>query len=383
MPRRIPVIDCTDLYHPHQDVGDNFDILAPFAMEEIDLRAVILDVTEHFRRLPEERVVQNPNLFGTDPGGRDPGFIPITQCNYMFNRHVPAAVSPFEPLKSPEDQARDVPDFQQQGIELFLETLRAAEEPVDVLVFCSCRTVAAALNREPELLKRKVRRLHLSIGTSTGDMFDWTWPSKVGVPPAPGSVGYVDWNVTLDPHAYVRLLRSELPMSLYPCSTENGPLELGRHNTYFRMMSLAWILQMQPRLRNYLAYAFTKSTRLDFLRALDGPCPPDAQAFFKNAKKHRVWETAIWLEVSGRKLVRRADGTCRIVRAEEMRPGDAVVPGQQQNCRLTRVDDTGRFAFELADTDDRVTIFDRGEDLLGYETAASEAVPHWYCGFQL
>ncbi len=27
--RRIPVIDCTDLYHPHQDVGDNFDILLP------------------------------------------------------------------------------------------------------------------------------------------------------------------------------------------------------------------------------------------------------------------------------------------------------------------------------------------------------------------
>jgi len=32
-PRRIlrssgPIIDVTDLYHPHQDVGDNFDIIA-------------------------------------------------------------------------------------------------------------------------------------------------------------------------------------------------------------------------------------------------------------------------------------------------------------------------------------------------------------------
>ena len=44
--RRIQVIDCTDLYHPHQDVGDNFDIIAPYALSEIDLKAVILDVTE-------------------------------------------------------------------------------------------------------------------------------------------------------------------------------------------------------------------------------------------------------------------------------------------------------------------------------------------------
>ena len=40
MNQRIPVIDCTDLYHPHQDVGDNFDLVLPYALnEEIDLRA--------------------------------------------------------------------------------------------------------------------------------------------------------------------------------------------------------------------------------------------------------------------------------------------------------------------------------------------------------
>ena len=47
----IPVIDSTDLYHPPQDPGDNVDLIMPFALPEIDLRAVILDATEEFRQL--------------------------------------------------------------------------------------------------------------------------------------------------------------------------------------------------------------------------------------------------------------------------------------------------------------------------------------------
>jgi len=42
MNQRIPVIDCTDLYRPHQDVGDNFDLVLPYALSnEIDLRGVV------------------------------------------------------------------------------------------------------------------------------------------------------------------------------------------------------------------------------------------------------------------------------------------------------------------------------------------------------
>lgn len=381
MNQRIPVIDCTDLYHPHQDPGDNFDILAPYAMPEIDLRAVILDTTERARQSPEERQHQDPDQFNNDTGNRDPGFIPITQCNSIFNRQVPAAVSPFRLLESPDDPATDAPPFQQQGSELFLQTLRDSETPVDVLVFCSCRTLAAALNRDADLLQRKIRRLHLSIGTSTGALFDMDETFRKGGPLKQGSAGYLEWNVMLDPHAFVRVLRSTLPMSLYPCSSENGPFALGRHNTFFQLGNLEWILKMEPKLRNYLAYAFTKSQRTDFLHALEGPCPADAEEFFKTRKWHPVWETAVWLEVSGRKLVRRRDGSARIILPGEIRPDDQLVPGSQRPCRLTRIDDTGRFEFEFTNEPSNVSIFDRGEDTVAYEAAASEAVPEWYCSF--
>ena len=48
--RTIPIIDVTDLYHPHQDVGDNFDLVAAYALPEVDLRAVILDAHDSFRK---------------------------------------------------------------------------------------------------------------------------------------------------------------------------------------------------------------------------------------------------------------------------------------------------------------------------------------------
>ena len=122
MNQRIPVIDCTDLYHPHQDVGDNFDLVLPYALnEEIDLRAVVLDCTERFRQARTDH--PNPH-YRDEHGPRDPGFVGVLQLNYIFGRDVPAGVGPFLPLRSPDDPATDAPTFQQQGVELILRTLR-------------------------------------------------------------------------------------------------------------------------------------------------------------------------------------------------------------------------------------------------------------------
>jgi hypothetical protein len=41
--RKIPLVVITDLYHPHQDVGDNLDLITGFALPNVDLRAVCLD----------------------------------------------------------------------------------------------------------------------------------------------------------------------------------------------------------------------------------------------------------------------------------------------------------------------------------------------------
>jgi len=107
----VPVIDVTDLYHPHQDVGDNFDIVAAYALPEIDLRAVILDCTEPFRQPVAKD--PGPGLFPDARGPREPGFIPVWQLNFAFGRNVPCATIPFNRMKSPGDKMLDAPPFQQ------------------------------------------------------------------------------------------------------------------------------------------------------------------------------------------------------------------------------------------------------------------------------
>lgn len=354
--RKVPVIDCTDLYHPHQDVGDNFDLLAAYALPEIDLKAVILDVTQRYR----QAYADHPDPKYRDPTGpRDPGFIPVLQLNYLFGRDVPCRAAPFQEMKSPTDKMLDAPPFQQQGIELLLKTLRESDEKIDLLLFGSARAAAVAYNREPDLMRAKIRRVHLCAGASSPD--------------------YLEWNVMLDRNAFVRLLRSDLALAIYPCATKDGPFAYGPHNCFWRLPNLKFIARMDPRLQAYLAFAFTRSTRMDFLRAVEQAPPAEMLESFLG-RPHNVWETSVWAQVANRRLVRRADGTCRLVPAAEVLPSDEVLPNELRPCRV-KVRDDGMFTFELTDGASSTLIYDRG-DPLENERALREALPALYTAFR-
>jgi hypothetical protein len=368
-PHPVPLIDVTDLYHPPQDVGDNFDILAAYSLPELDLRAVILDCTEPFR----QPVAKNPGLgLAEDAGGpREPGFIPVLQLNYIFGRNVPCATVPFSRMKSSDDKMLDAPPFQQQGIELILKTLRESAEPVHILSFGSARAIAAAYNREPELFRKRLARLHLCAGGSS--------------PPAPN---YIEWNVALDPLSIVCLLRSDLPIALYPDAANNAEgvgygvkspaFSYDEHNTYYQLPDLTFISQMDPSLRRYLEFAFSRSSRVDVLRATEVDGPPLEEKLL--TKEHYVWETAVWICLSGRKLVKRADGTCRIIPAAEVVATDKVLPNELRPCTVT-VQDNGIYEFRETTEPSNFSVYFRG-DPRENEAALREALPALYLSFQ-
>lgn len=373
MTKRIPIIDCTDLYHPHQDPGDNFDIISPFALPEIDLKAVILDVTDEFRNTPKEKHIQHH-------GPREPGIIPMAQLNYIFDRTVPYGLSAFHKLKSPNDTLKDAPFFQQDGINLMIETLRESAEPVTIMVFCSCRTLAAAINREPELFAKKTKRLILSIGTTSGEIFDVNWHAKKRLPLAEGSMGYLEWNVALDPHAYARVLRSGLPMSLYPCASDQGPFALHRHTSFYKLNSMAFVHKIAPRLQRYLSYVFKREVGNDFIRAMERDLTKaELDELATNDYKH-IWETAPWIEASGRVLARRANGTHHIIPKSDIKTSDFILPNDQHPCKI-KVHDDGRFDFQLTDKPSLVSIYDRGDDLEYHESAMGEALGNLYATY--
>ena len=174
------MIDTTDLYHPPQDAGDNFDLIAAYVLPEVELKAVILDATEKSFRLE---------------GGPRPRLHSRAAIDFnSFGRNIPCMI-PYAAMKSPQDKMLDAPAFQQFGIELLLETLRRSTHKVDITIFGSARSVAVAFNREPNLLRRRVRRIHLSAGRV---------------------LARVSGMERHAPHAIVRLLRSDLPIAIYP-----------------------------------------------------------------------------------------------------------------------------------------------------------------------
>lgn len=347
---QVPIIDVTDLYHPAEDPGDNFDLIMPYGLPEIDLKAVIIDVTEENRHRVDAGV---PNFHGP----RDPGIIPVTQLNAIFGTNVPYAVGPFSRMRTIDDAMEEVPRFQQFGIELILNTLRASEEKVHVLSFGSARTIAAAYNRDPQLFHDRMACLHLSAGS--------TEPT------------FLEWNVQLDPKAIIRLIGTDLPIALYPCANGEEAFRYDQHNTYWSLRNLKWVAGMDPRLSRYLAFAMAPAARMDFLRAVEA-LPGDVLEWPED-RRHAVWETAIWAQVSGRRIVRRASGEYRIVPKNEVRSGDAVIRNDLVPCTVQARDD-GLYTFQLTDDPTTCRVFVR-DDPAQYERALNEALPALYQSF--
>ena len=354
--KKIPVIDITDLYYPYQDPGDNFDLIMPYALPEIDLKAVILDCTENnrqpvaYHRIPE---------FIDRTGPREPGLIPVTQLNYIFNKNIPYGVGPFCKMNSPEDTLLDIPSFQQQGIELLLEVLRGSSSKVHIMVFSSLRALAAAYNRDPDLFYEKIERIWISAGASS---------SK-----------YLEWNVELDQNAFVCIMRSKLPIALFPCATEEGPFDLGKYNSFYKLKDLSLIKEMDKKLKMYLWYAFSRSSRMDFLRAMDDE--PDEESLREiYTRPHNIWETAVWLLASGRTLVKTENGSYKM--KHTIHENDIVVENGLVPCSI-EVHNDGLFDFKVIEANSsNVLIYYRGNPEQNQE-AFSEALKDLYQSFKV
>lgn len=361
---KIPVIVITDLYYPPQDPGDNFDLIMGYALPEIELKAVILDITDDFRKDSTFAF----NLFNQTGGPREPGIIPVTQLNYIFDKTIPYAIGPMIPMRSENDLMTDIPLFQQEGVNLLLNTLKISKYPVDILSFGSARIIAVAYNRNPELFRKKVRMIHVSGGNSayTGEKtINNVW-EKI-----PGG----EWNVALDVFAFTRILRSDLPLSIYPCAGKNGVFSTDEYNTYWRLESMNFIQQMDPKLKNYLDDVFSPKLRYDFLRRMDKD-----EKFSSGKNPHHVWETAVWINVSQRVLVKNIENTYRIIPKKLLKETDNIIDYQMTPCRIT-VHDDGTFNFIITSDKTNIVIYHR-KDPIENEKALQQALPSLYTSFK-
>ncbi len=184
----------------------------------------------------------------------------------------------------------------------------------------------------------------------------------------------------LDPHAFVRLLRSELPIALFPAATGRGAFDYSPHNSFWKLPDLKFISEMDPPLRNYLRYAFSRSQRLDFLRMLE-ESPKDDSSSEIIGRPHNIWETAIWIEVSGRKLVSRSNGESRILKVDELKEGDTFLTSELWPCEI-EVANSGEFNWRRTDGHSNFAIYHRADPNKN-EAALRQALPILYQPFSV
>jgi hypothetical protein len=266
-------------------------------------------------------------------------------------------------MKTTEDKMLDVPTFQQAGINLLLETLDACDQPVEILSFGSTRTIAAALNRNPDLMRRKVSRIHISAGTATTNF-------ELGPLQDQNEMPGGEWNVALDPWAFIRLLQSDLPIALYPCATKDGAFSYGPHNTHWKFQDLSFVSRLDPGLRNYVIYALARLNRPDFLACLDGELPLDA-ASDRITHPHHVWETAVWLNVTRQQLAAGNGSEFSLVSLSGNSADSRVIRNSLVPCNVN-VRNDGRFSFQATDRHTNFSIFQR-DDPVAYEAASRQA----------
>ena len=359
--QKIPLVVITDLYHPFNDPGDNLDLINGFALPNVDLKAVILDITDAFRK----DTADHPTLWHDPRGPREAGIIPITQLNYIFNRNVPYAIGPMVMMKNETDKMLYLPAFEQQGVELLLKVLKDSREPIQILSFGSARILAVAYNREPELVAQKVKMIHLSAGTASEN---FELGSDQGANMIPGG----EWNVALDVYAFTRLLRSKLPIALYPCAGKDGGFVKDVNNTYWHMDNMDFLKEMSPKLQCYLDYALNQHLQFDFLRAMDNGAPY-TEGKAKIMSSFHFWETALWLKSTGRELVKEKDGNYSIKKLQEVEPSDFILENSLRPCKL-EVRDDGRFQFFYTDESSNIYIYYRPK-IVENEKALNMAVP--------
>ena len=337
---RIPLVHVTDLYHPAQDPDDHLDLLTIAGLPEYDLRGVVLDATQKF-------------LLAAPAGWdlpRDPGYVPVAQLAHLTGRAIPAAMGPLEPMAHPGDTLSQRPRAEQAGIQLLIDELARSSRPVTLSVVGSCRTVAAAFNREPGLMLAKTRSVLLNAGSISGTEREW--------------------NDALDPIAYETLWRSGLPIDWYPCATGKSAFDRAHERgTHWNATHDVLFHDLPAPLRGWICYAFTGSARGDLIRSLSETGRGATWEQVLTGSRN-LWSTASLVMTAGRVLSRTAEGW-RFVPAAEA-AGRETWPLRLDPIRAT-ITPGEPLAWQPTDTPSPWRLFGRAPGI-DYGTAMAEAL---------
>lgn len=278
----------TDLFHPHGDPDDHFDLATLFALHKRgDLYAagLILDYPPDHRR-------------------GDPAVAAIAQMNRFCGSAVPVVVGAQEQMKSLGDTMPELPHEETAAIRFILESLEKAPRPVAITCVGSATDIAVASLRNPELFRTKCAAVLLDAGAAFAD---------------PDHPETLEWNVRLNRLAYATCFSLPCPLKWFPCWDIVERRVSGERGTFYWLEHAEAFDGISDRLKNFFAFMFEETASPLWLKKLDEKI--DDQRWGKIlADRRGMWSTASVLDAADLAVTRGGD----IARIDEITPADTL-----------------------------------------------------------
>lgn len=283
LPGPVPMIHVTDLFRPHADPDDHWDLACVYALAargEARLLAVMID----------HPPASHPS---------DPDVQAVAQMNRITGLSVPILTGSSKRI-APEEANRPEHRDDLGGVRALLETLRASPRPAAISILGSSRDVALAGRLEPKLFAAKCAGVYLHAGSGTPD---------------PVLARRLEYNVALDPVSYAAVFDLPCPVYWLPCfevapGGDGKPWQTRTHGTYYSFVQKEILPHLSVRVQNYFASMFRQGAsesghtgaedalRPDWLRRLEGP--PDEALLARQGEKSRpMWCTSGFFHAAG------------------------------------------------------------------------------------
>lgn len=276
----VPMIHATDLFRPHNDPDDHWDLACVFALAQqglIDLKGILVDYP------PTQR---NPDY--------NPDVWAVAQMNFITGLHVPVAVGSPYPMASRHDTQPKANVSDHGGIQMVLDILEKSDRPVAINVIGSCRDIAIAANKAPDLFRRKCAGIYLNAGTGSPDQT---------------KAAQLEYNVSLAPHSYAALFDAPCPVFWMPCFEEmaSGKTVMA-YGSHYRFRQDQILPDLSNPMQNFFLSMLGRRQDHAWLPYLTGPVDEALLREF-SAKDRHMWCTGGFFHAAGLTVTRTGEIT--------------------------------------------------------------------------
>jgi hypothetical protein len=335
-----PLIHVTDLFRPHGDPDDHWDLATGYALawrDKLDLLGILTDNPENLPSVYSKR-------------GCNPDVAAVAQLNYLTDRAVPVTTGTIWPIKPGEKVREDNLPKEFRGVNMLLDILERSSQPVAILIAGSSQDVAIAGKKEPKLFADKCAGIYLNAGSGSPN------------PKEQSRDGNVEWNVSLNRGAYATIFELACPIYWMPCfddfsKTSDSPKAdeiAGEYGTFWSFRQKEVLPYLSDRVQAFFACMLNEESGTHWLSYLLDTASKNATQKYLDDERG-MWCTAGFLHVAGKTVT--LDGQIASLDAAEETAAYEFVPIEVR-CDANGITEwrkaekpTNRYIFRVRDKD--------------------------------